>query len=85
MLCYEVGMKRAATVTALAALAFASTASAAAPTQTKWIDRKDGFSAILVAVPLVLPFAAKFHLNPFHMAVMFLLNLELAFLLPPTT
>jgi C4-dicarboxylate transporter, DctM subunit len=43
----------------------------------------DGFSAILVAVPLVLPFAAKFHLNPFHMAVMFLLNLELAFLLPP--
>jgi hypothetical protein len=47
MLCYEVGMKRAAAVTALAALAFASTASAAAPTQTKWIDRKDGFSAIL--------------------------------------
>jgi TRAP-type C4-dicarboxylate transport system permease large subunit len=43
----------------------------------------DGFSAILVAVPLVLPFAARFHLNPFHMAVMFLLNLELAFLLPP--
>src|SRR6185295_10942773 len=43
----------------------------------------DGFSAILVAVPLVLPFAAKFHLNPFHMAVMFLLNLELAFMLPP--
>jgi hypothetical protein len=43
----------------------------------------DGFSAILVAVPLVLPFAARFHLNPFHVAVMFLLNLELAFMLPP--
>jgi len=43
----------------------------------------DGFSAILVAVPLVLPFAARFHLNPFHLAVMFLLNLELAFMLPP--
>jgi TRAP-type C4-dicarboxylate transport system permease large subunit len=36
----------------------------------------DGFSAILVAVPLVLPFAARFHLHPFHVAVMFLLNLE---------
>jgi hypothetical protein len=43
----------------------------------------DGFSAILVAVPLVLPFAARFHLHPFHVAVMFLLNLELAFMLPP--
>jgi C4-dicarboxylate transporter DctM subunit len=43
----------------------------------------DGFSAILVAVPLVLPFAARFHLAPFHLAVMFLLNLELAFMLPP--
>src|SRR6185436_17640533 len=43
----------------------------------------DGFSAILVAVPLVLPFAARFHLQPFHVAVMFLLNLELAFMLPP--
>jgi len=43
----------------------------------------DGFSAILVAVPLVLPFAARFHLQPFDVAVMFLLNLELAFMLPP--
>lgn len=43
----------------------------------------DGFSAILVAVPLVLPFAAKFQLHPFHMAMMFLLNLEIAFCAPP--
>ena len=43
----------------------------------------DGFSAILVAVPLVLPFAAKFQLHPFHMAMMFLLNLEIAFCCPP--
>jgi C4-dicarboxylate transporter, DctM subunit len=43
----------------------------------------DGFSAILVAVPLMIPFAARFHLQPFHLAVMFLLNLELAFLTPP--
>jgi len=43
----------------------------------------DGFSAILVAVPLVLPFAAYFGLGPFHMAIMFVLNLELAFVCPP--
>jgi hypothetical protein len=46
MLCYEVGMKSAAAA-AVIALAFASAAAAAAPTQTKWIDRKDGFSVIL--------------------------------------
>ena len=43
----------------------------------------DGFSAILVAVPLVLPFAAHFGLGPFHVAIIFILNLELAFCLPP--
>ncbi len=43
----------------------------------------DGFSAILVAVPLVLPFAARFGLHPFHLAMMFILNLELAFCMPP--
>src|SRR5262249_47463710 len=30
----------------------------------------EGFSAILVAVPLILPFAARFHLHPFHLAIM---------------
>lgn len=43
----------------------------------------EGFSAILVAVPLILPFASRFHLNPFHLAIMFLLNLEIAYCLPP--
>ncbi len=43
----------------------------------------DGFSAILVAVPLLIPFAANFELSPFHMAMMFLLNLEIAYLSPP--
>ena len=43
----------------------------------------DGFSALLVAVPLVLPFAARFGLHPFHLAMMVLLNLELAFCMPP--
>jgi C4-dicarboxylate transporter DctM subunit len=43
----------------------------------------EGFSAILVAVPLILPFAARFNLHPFHLAVMFLLNLEIAYCAPP--
>jgi C4-dicarboxylate transporter, DctM subunit len=43
----------------------------------------DGFSAILVAVPLLIPFAASFGLSPFHLAMMFLLNLEIAYLSPP--
>ncbi len=43
----------------------------------------DGFSAILVAVPLILPFASYFGLGPFHVAIMFVLNLELAFSCPP--
>jgi C4-dicarboxylate transporter, DctM subunit len=43
----------------------------------------EGFSAILVAVPLILPFAAQFHLHPFHLAMMFLLNLEIAYCCPP--
>ncbi len=43
----------------------------------------DGFSAILVAVPLIMPFASRFGLHPFHLAVMFLLNLEIAYCCPP--
>jgi C4-dicarboxylate transporter DctM subunit len=43
----------------------------------------EGFSSILVAVPLLIPFGAEFHLSPFHLAMMFLLNLEIAFLAPP--
>jgi tripartite ATP-independent transporter DctM subunit len=43
----------------------------------------EGFSAILVAVPLMLPFAARFNLHPFHLAMMFLLNLEIAYCAPP--
>jgi tripartite ATP-independent transporter DctM subunit len=43
----------------------------------------DGFSSILVAVPLLIPFAAQFELSPFHLAMMFLLNLEIAYLSPP--
>ena len=43
----------------------------------------EGFSAILVAVPLILEAAAGKGLHPFHLAMMFLLNLELAYCTPP--
>ncbi|MDI1434684.1 TRAP transporter large permease [Polyangium sorediatum] len=41
------------------------------------------FGALLVAIPLLIPLAATFHINPFHLAVMFLLNLEIAYVTPP--
>jgi tripartite ATP-independent transporter DctM subunit len=50
----------------------------------------EGFSAILVAVPLILPFVAKLgnmqpseKMSPFQLAMIFLLNLEIAYCMPP--
>jgi C4-dicarboxylate transporter DctM subunit len=43
----------------------------------------DIFSAIVVVVPLVVPAAATFHIDPYHLGVIFLLNLEIGYLLPP--
>ncbi|MDI1443961.1 TRAP transporter large permease subunit [Polyangium sp. 6x1] len=43
----------------------------------------DAFSALLVALPLLIPLASTFQVNPFHLAVMFLLNLEIAYVTPP--
>jgi hypothetical protein len=41
------------------------------------------FAAIVVAVPLVLPLARAYGLDPYHFAIIFLLNLEIAYLMPP--
>jgi C4-dicarboxylate transporter, DctM subunit len=50
----------------------------------------EGFSAILVAVPLILPFVAALGrrdasqtMSPFQLAMIFLLNLEIAYCMPP--
>ena len=43
----------------------------------------DVFSAILVAVPLILPLASNFGLSPVHLGVIFLINLEIGYLTPP--
>ena len=43
----------------------------------------DNFSAILVVVPLIIPVANSFGINPLHLGVIFLINLEIGFLTPP--
>ncbi|HVM81492.1 MAG TPA: TRAP transporter large permease subunit [Stellaceae bacterium] len=43
----------------------------------------DGFSAIIIAVPLVQPISAAFGIHPLHLAMIFLVNLELGYLMPP--
>lgn len=43
----------------------------------------DIFTAIVVVVPLIIPMAAHYGVDPYHMAVIFLLNLEIGYLTPP--
>tara|TARA_R110002096_G_scaffold44526_12_gene120402 strand:+ start:28310 stop:30181 length:1872 start_codon:yes stop_codon:yes gene_type:complete len=43
----------------------------------------DIFSAIVVVVPLITPVAAFYGIDPYHLGVIFLLNLELGYLTPP--
>ena len=43
----------------------------------------DIFSALVVVVPLILPVGAHFGVDPIHLGIIFLANLELGFLTPP--
>ena len=43
----------------------------------------DIFSAILVVVPLVAPMGAAYGIDPVHLGIIFLANLELGYLTPP--
>lgn len=43
----------------------------------------DIFSAILVVVPLIAPAAARYDVDPYHLGVIFLLNLEVGYVHPP--
>ena len=43
----------------------------------------DIFSAIIVVVPLIKPMAVHFGIDPIHMGIIFIANLELGFLTPP--
>lgn len=43
----------------------------------------DIFSAIMVVVPLILPLGKLFGIDPVHLGIIFLANLELGYLTPP--
>jgi tripartite ATP-independent transporter DctM subunit len=43
----------------------------------------DIFSAIIVVVPLITPIAREFNIDPIHLGIIFLANLEIGYLTPP--
>jgi C4-dicarboxylate transporter, DctM subunit len=43
----------------------------------------DIFSAIVLIVPLLLPVASQFGMNPIHLGILFLAAMELGYLVPP--
>ncbi|WP_141733733.1 TRAP transporter large permease [Oligoflexus tunisiensis] len=43
----------------------------------------DIFSAIVVVVPILIPIAAQFGIDPMHLCIIFLVNLEIGFVHPP--
>jgi tripartite ATP-independent transporter DctM subunit len=43
----------------------------------------DIFSAIIVVVPLIAPIAAAYGIDPVHLGIIFLANLEIGYLTPP--
>ena len=43
----------------------------------------DIFSALVIMVPLILPIAVGYGINPVHLGIVFLANMEIAYLMPP--
>ncbi len=43
----------------------------------------DIFSAIIVVVPLIIPIATAYGVDPIHLGIIFLTNLEIGYLTPP--
>jgi TRAP-type C4-dicarboxylate transport system permease large subunit len=43
----------------------------------------DIFSAILIVLPLVVPLGAVYGIDPVHLGIIFIVNLELGYLTPP--
>ena len=43
----------------------------------------DIFSALVLVVPLIAPVAAQYHVNPVHLGIVFVANMELGYLAPP--
>ncbi len=47
------------------------------------INMVEIFSAIIIVVPIIVPIAAQYGIDPVHLGVIFLLNLEIGYMLPP--
>jgi TRAP-type C4-dicarboxylate transport system permease large subunit len=43
----------------------------------------EGFPAIIILVPLILPVAMHYDVNPVHLGIIFLANLQIGIFLPP--
>jgi len=43
----------------------------------------DIFSALVIMVPLILPIAVGYGIHPIHLGIIFLSNMEIAYLMPP--
>ncbi|MDX2505545.1 MAG: TRAP transporter large permease subunit [Gammaproteobacteria bacterium] len=43
----------------------------------------DIFSAIVVVVPLIMPLAMRYNIEPVHLGIIFLANLEIGYMTPP--
>jgi len=43
----------------------------------------DMYAAIVIEVPLLIPLGVAYHINPIHLGIVFLANMELGYLTPP--
>jgi TRAP-type C4-dicarboxylate transport system permease large subunit len=41
------------------------------------------FSAIIIVVPIIVPIAMQYGIDPVHLGIIFLLNLEIGYMTPP--
>lgn len=41
------------------------------------------FSAIIIVVPIIVPVASQYGIDPIHLGIIFLINLEIGYMLPP--
>lgn len=47
------------------------------------INMVEIFSAIIIVVPIIIPIAAQYAIDPVHLGIIFLLNLEIGYMTPP--
>jgi TRAP-type C4-dicarboxylate transport system permease large subunit len=43
----------------------------------------DIFSALIIVVPLILPIAQSYGIDPIHLGIIFLTNLQIGYMTPP--